>query len=213
MVNKIGFAQVTQNSSSIPAAMMEGERESLVAISSVVPGLAPRVLLFGDTETLGGSWMLMNYIEMVNPEDNESMQMIARDVANLHKQSLGRRNRCGFHVATYHGKLKQFCDWEERWDVFYARALSESFRLERSVHQPDTAFADMAERLVDNVIPRLLGGLKSVSLSSPFGLSLIHGDLWKLNCAMDLKDRQTILYDPCCFWGHNECLLFPNLES
>lgn len=186
---------------------MEGERESLVAISSAVPGLAPEVLLFGDTEVCGGSWMLMNYIEMFHPGDDESMQTVARGVANLHRQSLGQRSQYGFPVPTYHGKLKQFCDWEEDWETFYSRALRESFRLERSVHGPEEPFDSMAERLVQLVVPRLLGGLGDISSNSPLQPSLIHGDLWKLNCAVSQVDGQTVLFDPCCFWGHNECWL------
>lgn len=202
----MGFAQMTQNSSSTPAAMMKGERESLMAISSVIPGLAPEVILFGDTEVLGGSWLLMNYIEMSHPEDDECMKTIARSVANLHRRSLGLMSRCGFTVPTYHGKLKQFCAWEEDWATFFSSALQESFRLERLVRGAEDAFDNMAERLAQLVVPRLLGGLEDSLSNSPFQPSLVHGDLWKLNCGVNQANSGTVLYDPCSFWGHNECL-------
>lgn len=187
---------------------MTGERESLLAISSVVPGLVPEVLLFGDTEAHGGSWMLMNFVEMIHPQDDESLRTVARRVAKLHMQSLGRTAQYGFPISTYHGKLKQFCDWDQNWETFFAHALQESFHLERMIRGPQETFDDMAGRLLRIVVPRLLGSLWNESSNEQVRPSLIHGDLWKLNCAISQADSQAVLYDPCCFWGHNECWLF-----
>lgn len=52
----------------------------------------------------------------------------------------------------------------------------------------------LIRRLFENVVPRLLGVMERGGRSvRPL---LLHGDLW---------EGDVLVFDGCCFWGHNEC--------
>ena len=57
--------------------------------------------------------------------------------------------------------------------------------------------------MVTKVIPRLLRPLEVDGRSvKP---SLVHGDLWCGNTAVDTETGLPLVYDPSSFYAHNEC--------
>ena len=57
--------------------------------------------------------------------------------------------------------------------------------------------------MVSKVIPRLLRPLETDGRSvKP---SLVHGDLWCGNVAIDVATDLPLVYDPSSFYAHNEC--------
>lgn len=68
---------------------------------------------------------------------------------------------------------------------------------------PNKELKDLMPGMFGKVIPRLLRPLESGGRSiTP---SLVHGDLWCGNAAVDLENDIPLVFDPCCFWAHNEC--------
>ena len=62
---------------------------------------------------------------------------------------------------------------------------------------------DLMPSLFEKVIPRLLRPLESGG--NKIVPSLVHGDLWCGNVAATMAEDAAIIYDPSCFWAHNEC--------
>jgi protein-ribulosamine 3-kinase len=57
----------------------------------------------------------------------------------------------------------------------------------------DPEFDVLVPIMFNKVIPRLLGPLESEGRK--IKPSLVHGDLW----------YESMVFDACCFYGHNEC--------
>jgi len=56
--------------------------------------------------------------------------------------------------------------------------------------------------LFDKVIPRLLRPFESEGRSvKP---SLVYGDLWYANSGIDVATNESLIFDACCFYAHNE---------
>ncbi|RYO97455.1 hypothetical protein DL764_007305 [Monosporascus ibericus] len=66
----------------------------------------------------------------------------------------------------------------------------------------DSELEEVAEHFIQKVIPRLLRPLQTGGrIIKP---TLCHGDLWDGNIQIDVETKQPILFDSCCFYGHNE---------
>lgn len=71
---------------------------------------------------------------------------------------------------------------------------------------------DLVPVIFDKVIPRLLRPLESDGRTvKP---SFVYGDLWFANSGVDLTTGQSLIFDACCFYAHNECKSqFPTLPE
>ncbi|KAI0186485.1 Fructosamine kinase-domain-containing protein [Xylaria flabelliformis] len=112
-------------------------------------------------------------------------------LAALHQNSKSADGKFGYHIATYSGNLPQMTEWETSWEVFFTKNLN-----------PDPEFDVLLPVLFDTVIPRLLGPLESEGRSvKP---CLVHGDLWYANSGIDDNTGESVIFDACCFYAHNE---------
>ena len=60
----------------------------------------------------------------------------------------------------------------------------------------------MSRLTLDKVVPRLLLPLQSDGrVLKP---SLVHGDCWDGNTAMNAGTKEAFIFDACSFYGHNE---------
>lgn len=57
--------------------------------------------------------------------------------------------------------------------------------------------------MIEKVIPRLLKPMETNGRS--IKPSLVHGDLWYDNAAVDTATDRPLIYDPASFYAHNEC--------
>lgn len=76
-------------------------------------------------------------------------------------------------------------------------------RLNFEAGGPSQELEDLMPPMLDKVIPRLLRPLETGGNSVV--PSLVHGDLWCGNAALTLEDGAPLIFDPSCFWAHNEC--------
>ena len=124
--------------------------------------------------------------------------MVGKRIAALHQKSRGRSDKFGFPVTTYDGKLPQRVDWDSSWPSFFANLLQGVAELDREVNEPWIQLENVLSQTTKNVIPRLLGNLKSVEPC------LIHGDLWEGNIGTDVRTGDLYIFDSCAYYAHHE---------
>jgi fructosamine-3-kinase len=127
---------------------------------------------------------------------------LARRLADMHMRSVSLTGKFGFHMATCHAKIIQAVDmWDDSWCVVFGRHLGHIIDLASPVLQ--WAEFDLVSKLVpEKVVRRLLLPLQSEGrVLKP---SLIHGNCWDGNTAMDMKTGEALIFDVCSFYGHNE---------
>jgi len=133
------------------------------------------------------------------PEPSE----FCKGIAALHSKSTSPNGKFGFHVVTYNGDLPQENGYTDTWEDCFTNGFHHMIKLnlERggSWKEIETLQSDM----VSKVIPRLLRPLEVNGRSvKP---SLVHGDLWCGNTAVDTATDLPLVYDPSSFYAHNEC--------
>lgn len=81
--------------------------------------------------------------------------------------------------------------------------LKHMFTLNFKAGGPCQELEDLLPSMFEMVIPRLLRPLESGGNS--IVPSLVHGDLWCGNAAVTVAEDAPLIFDPSCFWAHNEC--------
>lgn len=184
--------------------MFEGEFESMKAIYKLLPEFAPKPIAWGTYELQPNThFFLCEYREIDDhlPDPHK----FTKRLAELHQKSQSPEGKFGFHVTTYSGNLPQMVELEESWETFFAKNLRLALDLEIKAKGNDPEFGTLISAIFDRVIPRLLRPLESDGRSvKP---SLVHGDLWYANSGIDVDTDESIVYDACCFYAHNECKL------
>lgn len=94
-------------------------------------------------------------------------------------------------------------EWESSWEKFFSKSLRHALDLEIQAKGPDPELDALLPILFDKVIPRLLRPLETDGRS--IKPSLVHGDLWYANAGLDMETGQSVIFDVCCFYAHNEC--------
>ncbi|KAH1618693.1 hypothetical protein KXV70_002168 [Aspergillus fumigatus] len=181
--------------------MVHGEYESMKTIYEVSPEFAPKPIAWGSfVNTPDTHFFLCEFREMTNqmPDPHK----FAARLAALHQGSVSPTGKFGFHVTTYSGNLPQTNDWEESWEVFFAKNMRWALDCEIAAKGFDPEFDELVPALFGKVIPRLLRPLESEGrFVKP---SLVHGDLWYANSGIDLETNEPLIFDACCFYAHNE---------
>jgi fructosamine-3-kinase len=124
-------------------------------------------------------------------------------LAALHQNSKSPNGKFGFPITTYAGNLPQMVEWEESWEAFFTKSMRWALDLEIKAKGYHPEFDVLVPALFDKIIPRLLRPLESDGRSvKP---SLVHGDLWYANSGIDVDTDESLIFDACCFYAHNEC--------
>ncbi|KAM7219576.1 protein-ribulosamine 3-kinase, chloroplastic [Rhypophila decipiens] len=181
--------------------MVKAEYESMKAIHSVSPNFVPEPIAYGEYQTIHGTFFfLCEFRDLKNevPEPNKFTERLAA----LHQKSKSPTGKFGFHTPTYPGNLPQFVEWEDSWEAFFAKSLRQALDFEIKAKGRDDEMEKLLPTIFDRVIPRLLRPLETDGRSvKP---SLVHGDLWYGNSAVDLRGGGGLVFDACCFYAHNE---------
>ncbi|KAF2261004.1 hypothetical protein CC78DRAFT_584223 [Lojkania enalia] len=174
--------------------MCEGEYESLKAIHDVSPDFSPKPYAWGNY----GDGRSESYFIL----EEFPPALLARGLADLHQRSKSPTGKFGFHVQTCHGRIVQQVEWwDDSWAAVFDRHLRHFISLAYSyLKWPE--FDAVGTLILDKVVPRLLLPLQQNShILKP---SLIHGDCWDGNTAMNAKSGNAFVIDMCSFYGHNE---------
>ena len=194
------FIKVISNESG--KEMMHGEFESMSTIHNLLPDFVPEPMAWGTYDTIPDThFFLCHFREMID-EMPDPQRFTAR-LAALHEKSRSPEGKFGFHVTTYTGNLPQANGWEASWETYFAKSMRRALDLELEAKGPDPEFDTLVPVLFDKVIPRLLRPLESDGRSvKP---SLVHGDLWYANSGIDVGTGESLIFDACSFYAHNEC--------
>jgi fructosamine-3-kinase len=188
--------------------MVHGEFESMKAIHTLLPDFAPKPIAWGSYQTIPNThFLLCDYRDMV--EEMPDPHKFTARLAALHQNSKSPNGKFGFHVTTYSGNLPQMNEWEESWETYFAKSMRLALKLEEEAKGHDPEFDVLVPILFDKVIPRLIRPLESEGRSvKP---SLVHGDLWYANSGIDMDTDESLVFDACSFYAHNECKSYHHL--
>lgn len=175
-----------------PAArrgMFEAEAEALQEISAARAVRVPDVLACGVAED--SAFLALEWIDF-GAAGRRSEELLGEQLAALH----GRRApRFGWHRDNTIGSTPQHNDWCGDWADFYAR--------ERLAFQLDLAGSrGLGGRIVERgrALAQDTGRFFETYQPVP---SLLHGDLWGGNWAVD-SDGHPVVFDPASYYGDRE---------
>ena len=200
--------------------MFRGEHESLNAVHSTVPSLCPRSIAHGKLSDSPDSFLLTEFIDMeveASPNGFNNSQVsglsLAQKLAQLHTAPVPvpkgfSQPVFGFHVMTCVGRTPQNNAWSRSWPKFFAEnRLRIVCELVERNHGADEELTCLLDRVVKEVVPRLLGhgrlgGRKGIQPA------LVHGDLWSGNKARGRVGGkggvEDVIFDPSCCYAHSE---------
>jgi fructosamine-3-kinase len=185
--------------------MCQGEFESLKAAYAVSPSFIPEPYGWGKYDSPGTNnretYFLLTEFRSVGQQPADPVKL-ASGLADMHQRSISPTGKFGFHVSTCHAKIAQAVNsWEDSWCALYTKHLSHVIDLAVPFLQwPE--FNIVSRLTLEKVVPRLLLPLQSDGrILKP---SLIHGNCWDGNTAMDTSTGEAFVFDLCSFYGHNE---------
>ncbi|KFY40756.1 hypothetical protein V495_05287 [Pseudogymnoascus sp. VKM F-4514 (FW-929)] len=161
-----------------------GEFESTSEIHSVVADFTPKPILWGSFNAIPNAHYYICKFYQLGREIPKELEFCAK-VAALHSKSISPNGKFGFHVTTYNGNLPQENGYADTWEEFFTNG-----------------FKHMLSMNIDRGGPwEEMERLKSAVIDKP---SLVHGDLWCGNAAVDSETGYPLVYDPSSFYAHNE---------
>ena len=181
---------------------LQGEYASTAAIHAIVPGLVPEPIAWGELQSLPNSYFYICKFFHLAHELPEATPFCAR-LAELHSRHASPTGKFGFDITTYNGDLPQENSWEDSWEELFLTAFKHMVEMNRERAGMSEEMETLLPAFYEKVIPRLLRPLETgVNKIKP---SLVHGDLWCGNVAVDQASGAGIIFDPASFWAHNEC--------
>ncbi len=181
---------------------LKGEFESTSAIRSVTPEFVPKPIAWGTYKSVADTHFYLAEFQPLG-EDLPEPPVLCERLAMLHKNGTSPNGKFGFHAVTYNGDLPQDNTYTDTWEEFFANGLRHMLNINLERGGPCKELDAVTPSMFEKVIPRLLRPLETgANVLRP---SLVHGDLWCGNAAINLDDDMPVVFDPCCFWAHNEC--------
>ncbi|KAK2758997.1 hypothetical protein FQN54_003095 [Arachnomyces sp. PD_36] len=180
---------------------LKGEFEATSVIHSVVGDFTPKPGGWGSFKNLPGAhyYFCQFYeLEAELPEPSE----FCKQVAALHAESVSPNGSFGFHVVTYNGDLPQNNTYADSWEEFFINGFKHMIELNIERGGPWDELRGLDIAMTTLVIPRLLRPMETEGRS--IKPSLVHGDLWCGNAAVDTATDRPLIYDPASFFAHNE---------
>ena len=183
---------------------LKGEFEGTSAIYSITPEFVPKPIAWGTYKSSPDThFYLCEFYDLV--EELPDPGIFCARLAELHRSHSSPNGKYGFHVVTYNGDLPQENGYTDSWEEFFANGLRHMFKLNLERGGPSEELERLSPDMFGKVIPRLLRPLETGGNS--IKPSLVHGDLWCGNASVDQKTDKPLIFDPSCFWAHNECMI------
>ncbi|OCL02753.1 hypothetical protein AOQ84DRAFT_348674 [Glonium stellatum] len=180
---------------------LKGELESTSQIHNVVGNFTPKPIGCDSFKALPNAhYYLCTFYDLAEelPEPTE----FCAKVAALHANSKSPNGKFGFHVVTYNGDLPQENGYTDTWEEFFVNGFKHVLNLNIQRGGPWEEMERLKPDMLSKVIPRLLRPMETGGRS--IRPSLVHGDLWCGNAAVDMRTNLPLIYDPSSFYAHNE---------
>lgn len=171
-----------------------------------MPNFVPRPIAYGTYKEYPDAWFfLCEFRDLVDelPDVEEFSEM----VAELHTRGANPGGKFGWPYGVFAGRNPRIYPESDSWEETFSQGLSATFDLEERVQGPDEEWSQLRKDLFEKVIPRLLRPLQTGGRS--IVPTIVHGDLWHGNAAVDANTGQSIIFDPCGMFAHHEMELGP----
>lgn len=192
--------QYLYKASPLPATQLIGEAESLDRAQEAREGVAPKLLGWGGTNDGESRWMLSVWQDLRSLSSDVDFEQLATLIAAQHtsRPPAPWDQQFGFPVTTCCGRTELDNrplqgDSRGNWAHFYAERRVGNLL----VRIGDPELERVGRKVIESVIPRLLGCLKITP-------SLLHGDLWSGNVGFSNTTSSAITFDPASYYGHSE---------
>ncbi|KAK2853296.1 hypothetical protein FQN49_005206 [Arthroderma sp. PD_2] len=182
---------------------IKGEFEATSHIHRVPGRFTPKPLAWGSFSTLQNTHYYICAFYKLQEVDLLDRAEFCKSLATLHKQSVSPNGKFGYHVVTYNGDLPQDNGYTDSWEGFFTRGFLHMLELNVERGGRWREMEELKERMISVVIPRLLGPMEAGGRRVV--PSLVHGDLWCGNVAVDCATGRSLVFDPAGFYAHNEC--------
>ncbi|KAL8676259.1 MAG: hypothetical protein Q9186_007212 [Xanthomendoza sp. 1 TL-2023] len=182
--------------------MLAGEYYSMSEIHKATPSLVPHPYGWGQFRHGDDDlcFLLTDFIDMDPKLPNPAE--LSDCISTLQRQSQSPTGKFGFFTTTCHGKIPQQVSWDSSWTSFYTKLLEGALQEDLEHNGPWPAYENVASRILQKVVPRLLGALESDGRSvKPV---LIHGDLWEGNIATEKVTGNILFIDAAAYYAHHE---------
>ncbi len=170
--------------------LFEAEADGLSALSACPALRVPRVIAHGVSDRQ--AYLVLEHLNLQPLRERDSGTSAARALAELHRI---KGDRFGWHRNNFIGSTPQHNGVERNWPLFFARQrLLPQLELARRKGYKGKLTAD-GERLAEK--------LPAFFVDYQPSISLLHGDLWHGNTALD-ESGVLALYDPAVYYGDRE---------
>ncbi|TGO18929.1 hypothetical protein BPAE_0361g00050 [Botrytis paeoniae] len=179
-------------------ASIIGEFESMKAIQKVTPEfIAPPIAQGSMKDKPDCHFYLGQYLPII--DELVEPAFFCEQIAMLHRNSVSPNRKYGFHTVTFNGDLPQKNDYSDNWESFFTAGFRHMLDINTSRAGPSEELDALLPIFFEKVIPRLLRPLEG-----NIKPSLVHGDLWYGNAGVNTLEDKAVIFDPGCFYAHNE---------
>lgn len=149
----------------------------------------PRPITFGQTEE--ASFLVLEYVELKRAT-SQSEKVFGQQLAQLHQQ---KQSYFGWQIDNTIGSTRQPNARSQDWVKFW-REQRLGFQLQLAAKK---GYGGQLQMLGEKLCERLDDFFTDYSPQP----SLLHGDLWGGNAAMDIENNP-VMFDPACYYGDRE---------
>ncbi|KAF7561985.1 hypothetical protein G7046_g2153 [Stylonectria norvegica] len=183
------------------AEMALGEYEAQNALAAYIPDNVVHPIAWGTFQDDASKAFFLTSFRNLRARTPPIAQFLTI-LKKLHLESVSPNGQFGFPVTTFYGAPPMINDWTDSWEEFFAREFRSNLAYAQRNRGEDAELNAVAEEFISTVIPRLLRPLQTGGRT--IKPTLCHGDLWDGNIQIDIETKQPIIFDACCFYGHNE---------
>jgi len=189
VVRSRGHAFFVKLNAPVRADMFAAEAEGLAEIARSHTVRVPQPVCHGANAK--ASWLVLEHLEL-RPGDDRSMAQLGRNLARMHRVTAARY---GWRRDNTIGATPQVNTRSGDWIAFWReRRLGYQLKLAGSRGHSGRLVADGE---------RLLAALPSFFHGHTPPPSLLHGDLWSGNAALE-AGGDPVIYDPAVYYGDRE---------
>lgn len=181
--------------------MMEAEYLGVRDLNKFMPDFVPKPFNWGKFARSDTYFFYMEFLDLSQQELPEPGPFCAK-LVELHNTSVSPTGKFGFYGSTFQGPIEMLNDWDESWRSFLSRLLTRLFENEVAGNGPYPEMEAAFKVFIAKTIKFVLDLLQSNGrILKP---SLIHGDMWEENAAINLATNDPVVYDCTAMYAHNE---------